>query len=224
MPAPFFSVVLPTYNRAHLLSRAVESVFAQTDGDWELIVVDDGSTDNTAALLNDLESRDVRVHGVNRPHSGLALSRNAGIAASSGNYVTFLDSDDAYAPDHLRVRHDYLLQHPEIELLHGGVTVIGDEYVADKFNPSKKIHLRDCVIGGTFVVARDLLARLGGWAIADYGDDNAFFSKAVAAGARIATIDAPTYRYYRGEADSLCTIAELEGMEGVRKFQGRSSL
>lgn len=221
MAAPFFSIVLPTFNRAHLLRRAVSSVVAQTFHDWELVLVDDGSTDDTPALLQQLVADDPRIRILSRTHSGLAATRAAGIAASTGAYITFIDSDDEYAPDHLRLRHAFLLAYPEIELLHGGVKVIGDPYVADKFDSTKKIHLNECVIGGTFVIARGLIERVGGWSNADYGDDNAFFQAALAAGAAIATINAETYVYYRGEADSLCTIVETQGMAAARKFQGR---
>ena len=104
--------------------------------------------------------------------------------------------------------------------MHGGVVVIGDAFVADKFNPTQMIPLRDCVIGGTFVIARRLLDRIP-WPIEPYGDDNAFYHQAVAAGAMITSIDSPTYIYYRGESDSLCSIVEAGGIEAAVKFQGQ---
>lgn len=92
---PLVSVIIPAYNRADLLPRAMQSVLAQTFADWELIVVDDGSTDGTqeaAARFADPRVRVVR-HDRNR---GLSAARNSGIAHSRGEYVAFLDSDDEW--------------------------------------------------------------------------------------------------------------------------------
>lgn len=216
----FFTIVLPTFNRARLLPRAIQSVLAQEDTSWELIVVDDGSSDNTAALVEEYRSRDARIRLVSCTHRGLAQSRAAGIAAACGEYITFIDSDDEYAPSHLHLRHNVLRAFPNIELVHGGVVVIGDAFVADKFNPTQMIPLSDCVIGGTFVIARRLLDRIP-WPIEPYGDDNTFYHHAVSAGAMITSIDSPTYIYYRGETDSLCSIVAAGGLEAAVKFQGQ---
>ena len=214
-----FSIILPTFNRAHLLSRAIDSVLKQTESSWELIIVDDGSTDTTHDLGTQFTMHEGRIKYVFHSHRGLALSRAAGIAAASGEYVTFIDSDDEYAPDHLSQRRAYLESHPDVDLLHGGVKIIGDPYVADKFDPTKKIHISNCVVGGTFVIRGSLIERIGGWPNVPYGDDNAFYEKALAAGRIIAMIESPTYIYYRGEEDSLCAIAEKSGIAGVVKFQ-----
>lgn len=99
-PPPLVSVILPTYNRLHYLQRAVASVFAQTQGNWELIVVDDGSTDGTTAYV--LALADPRVRCITRPHCGNpAQVRNVGIAASRGAWLAFLDSDDIWEPEKL---------------------------------------------------------------------------------------------------------------------------
>ncbi len=97
---PAVSVVLPTYNRAHTLDRAVGSVLGQTFGDLELIIVDDGSTDDTGAVVsgfNDPRIRYVR-HDVNR---GANVARNTGIKLSRGEYLAFQDSDDEWLPEKL---------------------------------------------------------------------------------------------------------------------------
>ncbi len=97
---PLVSVIIPTYNRAHLLGRAIQSVLDQTFEDYELIVVDDASTDDTEEIVNafsDPRLRYVR-HGENR---GAPAARNTGIQVSNGAYVGFLDSDDAWHPEKL---------------------------------------------------------------------------------------------------------------------------
>jgi glycosyltransferase involved in cell wall biosynthesis len=97
---PLVSVIIPTYNRAHTIERALQSIAAQTLQDFEIIVVDDASTDNTAAVVE--QFNDPRVlylrHEDNR-HAGAA--RNTGMAAATGQYIAFLDSDDAWLPEKL---------------------------------------------------------------------------------------------------------------------------
>ena len=94
------SVILPTFDRAELLPRSIGSVLAQTDGHLELIVVDDGSSDDTEGVVARLA--DPRVRYLRLPENrGLPAARNAGIAIARGEYVAFQDSDDVWAPDKL---------------------------------------------------------------------------------------------------------------------------
>lgn len=102
-PSPFFSVVVPAYNREALVGTSIQSVLAQTSADWELIVVDDGSTDNTAAVVRTFT--DPRIRYVYQPNAERSAARNNGIAHARGRYITFLDSDDYFLPgrlEHLR--------------------------------------------------------------------------------------------------------------------------
>ena len=94
------SVVVPTYNRALALRRAVDSVLAQVHRDLELIVVDDGSTDGTRELLAGAYGDDKRLRYQYQPHAGAASARNAGLDLAKGGYVAFLDSDDSWKPWH----------------------------------------------------------------------------------------------------------------------------
>jgi len=99
--SPTVSVILPTYNRAHLLDRAVQSVLNQSFNDWELIIIDDGSADHTADIINGYKDKRIVLlrHRYNR---GDAASRNTGIRASKGQWIAFQDSDDVWLPDKLR--------------------------------------------------------------------------------------------------------------------------
>lgn len=107
---PDVAVVIPTYNRARYLRAAVESVLAQTYADLELIVVDDGSTDETRDYLSSVQDRRLRV--VRLPHGGKpARARNAGITLASGRYVAFLDSDDLWVPEKLAAQIRALRAH-----------------------------------------------------------------------------------------------------------------
>ncbi len=216
---PFFSIILPTFNRAHRVARAIESVLAQAFTDWELIIVDDGSRDNTFEIIRPFVLKDERIRYHYARNHGLAIARNTGIQMSHGRYITFLDSDDEYLPEHLQIRAEYLDVHPEVELLHGGVEVIGPNRVADKHDPSKQIPISECVIGGTFFIRSDLAERLQGFHDVVYGDDADFFARVEKSGAVIDKINVPTYCYNRMESDSLTAIAGREGIEGIAKFR-----
>jgi glycosyltransferase involved in cell wall biosynthesis len=104
------SVVIPTYNRGRVVVEAIESALAQTHRDLEVIVVDDGSTDDTAERVGRM--RDARVRYLRRPHSGVSAARNAGIAAATGDLVAFLDSDDLWKPDKVEAEIAALARYP----------------------------------------------------------------------------------------------------------------
>jgi glycosyltransferase involved in cell wall biosynthesis len=107
---PLVSVIMPTFNRADTIQRAIRSVQAQTFADWELIVVDDGSTDNTVALI---EGCDPRLKILRQENQGAVGARNAGLRASAGSYIAFLDSDDEWLPHHLELCASFLSEFPE---------------------------------------------------------------------------------------------------------------
>lgn len=205
MSKPYFSIILPTYNRARLLPRAIASVLEQDYRDWELLVVDDGSTDETSALVEDFIQREKRIRFFPRVHEGLVPTRNFAVAESRGSYVAFIDSDDEYKPGHLKLHHDYLLQHPQVQMLYGKVEVIGDPYVPDMQDLSKKIDVRDCVQIGTFFIERDLLSSVGGFPKVEFGEDYALFQKLKSQRVYISESPFMTYRYYRTESDSICS-------------------
>jgi glycosyltransferase involved in cell wall biosynthesis len=106
---PLVSVIMPTFNRADTIRRAIRSVQEQTFTDWELIVVDDGSTDNTVALI---EGCDPRLKLIRQENQGTAGARNAGLSASAGSYIAFLDSDDEWLPHHLELCVSFLEAFP----------------------------------------------------------------------------------------------------------------
>lgn len=107
------SVVIPTYNRAGPVVDAVRSVLAQRFEDFELIVVDDGSTDDTAARLAAIP--DVRLRYVRGSHAGVSAARNLGVRRATGSLVSFLDSDDQWCPDKLACEVAVLAEHPDVD-------------------------------------------------------------------------------------------------------------
>ncbi|HET9658552.1 MAG TPA: glycosyltransferase family 2 protein, partial [Kineosporiaceae bacterium] len=100
---PLVSVITPVRNRATQVLTAIASVQAQTLTDWELLVVDDGSTDRTAQAVELVAAADRRIRLLRRPHGGVSAARNAGIAAARGRYIAFLDSDNQWTPHFLQL-------------------------------------------------------------------------------------------------------------------------
>lgn len=199
---PVVSIIMTSYNRADVISRAIDSVFRQTFETWELIVVDDGSTDDTFGIVNAFVMKDRRVRYLKHANRKPALSLNAGLHASSGQYVTILCSDDEYESDHLALRLVFFEKHPDVDFIHGGVRIIGDEYVKDKNDLTKNIHLSQCAIGGTFFGRRDVFFDVGGFAYVWYSGDANFLEK-VSARFSVAKVDFPTYVYHRETLGSI---------------------
>ena len=126
---PTVSVIIPTFNRKTLVREAIASVRSQTYTDYEVIVVDDGSSDGTVAYLGSLN---LPVQILEQQNSGVASARNLGIKASLGRLIAFLDSDDLWLPDKLQTQVTYLQTHPEMGL------VYCDEYITDGGKDSGK--------------------------------------------------------------------------------------
>jgi glycosyltransferase involved in cell wall biosynthesis len=200
---PFFSVIISTYNRGHLLKRALDSLIAQTETDWEGIIVDDESTDDTYSQIGNYLRSYKKIKYFRKKHSGEVLTKNAGIGYSRGKYISFLDSDDEYDHDHLKYRLAVIKSDPTVRFLHGGVRIIGNQWVPDRFDYSRKINLNDCVIGGTFFIERSTLLRLNGFREILLGTDADLYDRAVKGGIAMKEIKVPTYIYHHENEDSI---------------------
>lgn len=105
---PFFSIIIPTYNRAHLLEETISYIQSQELNDWECIIVDDGSTDETKQVSQKLIQKDDRISYVYQNNAERSVARNNGASSAKGDYLIFLDSDDAFAPNYLKELQLYL--------------------------------------------------------------------------------------------------------------------
>ncbi len=114
--SPLVSAVIATYNRRQYVQQAIESVLNQTYPHFELIVIDDGSTDGTGSLIQ--EKYGERIHYIYQENSGRSEARNHGMDVSKGKYIAFLDSDDMWKPEKLAHQIAFMEQHPEYELTH----------------------------------------------------------------------------------------------------------
>lgn len=200
---PFFSVIITTYNRSALLKRALDSLIAQTETEWEAIIVDDGSTDNTTSLIKPYLENGNKIKYVYQKNAGYAMAKNTGVFLSKGKFITFLDSDDEYMPTHLETRKTILEKNPEVQFLHGGVKVIGSQYVPDRFDFNKMIPLSECEIGGTFFIKREVAVSFNGFKKMQLGSDGDFFERINKAGINIMKTQIPTYIYHRENANSI---------------------
>ena len=118
------SVVIPTYNTGHLISDAVESVLNQSYRRVEVVVVDDGSTDNTRQVVAAISDKDPRVNYVYQENKGLGGARNTGIYRARGDYLAFLDADDVFLPSKLKIQANMLDANPDLGLVAGGHRVV----------------------------------------------------------------------------------------------------
>ncbi|MBN1928798.1 MAG: glycosyltransferase family 2 protein [Chlorobiaceae bacterium] len=199
---PAISVILPTFDRSALLAEAIGSVVAQSFTEWELIVVDDGSSDDTFAVVDAFVHEHANIRYMKHSNRKAALSRNAGIQASFGRYVTFIDSDDRYLPGHLESRFLMMEAMPEVQLLSGGFAIEGDPWVRDRNDPERWIHVSECIAGATMFGRRELFLELGGFRALDYAEDTDLWERA-AQQHRVLKIEQPESYLYRRSPDSI---------------------
>jgi glycosyltransferase involved in cell wall biosynthesis len=163
---PLISVIIPTYNRQGFLLQAVESVFKQTFSDYELIVIDDGSTDGTGEGLKPYENRLQYIYRENR---GVSAARNTGLQAARGDWIAFLDSDDYWLPAKLETQVRFFAENPqalicqteEIWIRHGrrvNPHKKHRKFSGDIFSPS----LIRCIVSPSAVmIRREFLNQIG---------------------------------------------------------------
>lgn len=161
---PLVSVILPTWNRAATVGTAVASIQAQDYPHWELLVVDDGSLDDTALVVGSLASRDDRIRLVSRPHSGVSAARNAGLTEASGRYVAFLDSDKAWHPTFLSTMVAFLEDGEHGAAVAGCAVHFGDHLVYRTAQATpESLRVANSVDQTAIVARRELLQQVGGF-------------------------------------------------------------
>ena len=164
------SVIIPTFNRADTILRAVDSVLAQSYKDFELIVIDDGSSDNTYHVLSPYIERN-QLHYFKQENKGVSAARNYAVKKSNGHWISFLDSDDSWLPHKLETQVDYINSNPSCSLVHGEEIWIRN---GKRVNPKKKhaksggdIFVRSlelCLISPSAVILRrELFDHMGGF-------------------------------------------------------------
>lgn len=167
-PAPLVSVVIPAYNSARTITATIQSALAQTVGELEVIVVDDGSSDETVASVEAIG--DPRVRIVRRENGGAAAARNSGIRAARGRWVALLDADDLWLPEKLERQLAVLESDPAVRAVQSGAYFVDDElnvlYVRRCFQPQDNLltflRFQNMPnVASTWMVEREKLIEIG---------------------------------------------------------------
>jgi len=171
MSKPFFSVIIPTFNRRHVLSRAIDSVLNQSFKDFELIIVDDGSSDETQTYLDTI--KDLQVFKTIKPEepSGVSVARNVGVANANANWICFLDSDDEWMTQKLEKQYRWIKENPGARLVYGQERWVRNSKRVNKMNKHTKgggdlfeRSIELCLIGcSTVCLEKSLINELGGF-------------------------------------------------------------
>jgi glycosyltransferase involved in cell wall biosynthesis len=221
---PFISVIIPTYNRASLLPRALGSVLAQTFADFEVVVVDDGSTDETRQVVESLA--DARVRYIYQENSGRPIACNTGVAQSGARYVTFLDSDDEALPTWLH-RFASVIEGTASVVVCCGLIFLSERYGVTKIELPRRYgshldHQRGLFRAGTFAVRRDVFDAAGGFARGAVRLNNTELALRLvplctSKGWRIESVDEPLVKVHRGERLPDYASGMLQGVSYILK-------
>lgn len=190
------SIIIPAYNQAPYVATAIQSVQSQTYADWELIVVDDGSTDETAEVVRPYADG-TRIRYVHQANKGLPGARNTGIRHATADYLAFLDADDWYHPEKLAEQVRHLREYPDVGLSYTSrIDVAQDGSVLNLRRAPAAVTLRELVLGYPFVI-NDILVRrrwvteVGGFdeSFRLNSEDRDFYLRLALAGCRFGRVD-----------------------------------
>lgn len=206
MSGPLVSVLMSVYNGDQFLCEAVESILCQTLRDLELIVVNDGSTDTTAKMLDEYQHKDPRVRVFHQEHAGLVESLNRGAGFARGKYIARMDADDVSLRDRLMLQVDFLERNPEVGVVGGAMEVInttGKSAAPDR-HPCEDQEIKLALLQGdiplahpTILMRKDVLVSVGGYrkVVLDAEDYDLWLR--VADYSKLANLDVPVLKYRR---------------------------
>lgn len=161
---PFFSIIIPTYNRAHCIRQAIDSVLHQSYEDFEVIVVDDGSTDDSFEQVSNIDDR--RLRYLKQHNQGVTIARNHAASIATGEYLLFLDSDDTLKPEAL-FNHHRVLQNNRNDLSFSDVERKNirtrQSIIISARNPYRGESSMGLFLAGAFCIRRSLFKQLGGY-------------------------------------------------------------
>ncbi|MGB3166442.1 MAG: glycosyltransferase family A protein [Alteraurantiacibacter sp.] len=198
---PAISLILPIYNGERFLADALESILAQNFTNFELICVDDCSSDSTPAILRDYAARDSRVRVLtNESNMKLPASLNRGFAAAHGKWLSWTSDDNLLLPDTLATLADAMARHKNVDIVHADYRIIDEAGTRQKLvttGPAQDVVI-DNVIGCCFLYRREVDAKLGGYDEMLFGvEDYDFWLRAHAAGFTFHRIERELYLYRR---------------------------
>ena len=161
---PKITIILPTYNGQQYIRESVESIINQTFKDWELIIVNDCSTDDTGSIISEYEKSDARIKIVNNAvNKKLPGSLNVGFKQATGEYLTWTSDDNMYLPDALKIMNEYLDKNPQQIMVRARYSVINESeellYDADEYDQDIA-YVRNCV-GACFLYRKEVIEKIG---------------------------------------------------------------
>jgi glycosyltransferase involved in cell wall biosynthesis len=228
-PAPAVSVIIPAYGVTQYIAETLDSVFAQTYREFEIIVVNDGCWES-AALEIALRPYRERIVYIRKENGGVSSARNAGIRAARAPLVALLDGDDAWLPDFLAIQTDYLRSHPHTDIVYSNGAIFDDTRLAGRsvmeFSPSRgevtfeSLVSCRCSVNLSSVVARKaVILAVGGFDESlRRAEDFDLWIRAAHAGVRVSYHEQSLYRYRRRAASlSADSVAMREA--GLRVFE-----
>jgi glycosyltransferase involved in cell wall biosynthesis len=204
---PLISIILTTYNRSHSVVAALLSVLNQTYKNFEVIIVDDGSTDGTQELIKPfLTDLRIKYHFTN--NQGQTNATNNGLKIASGDWFAFLDSDDEYYSNHIELLVKKMIENTHVDLVISTfelITHIKNPVVVDFYNPTQRISLSEikCCLGCMFV-SKNAIFKLNGFSEKLLDID--FFNRFTHAGFKYIRQETPTYKYYFGRFDDSVSL------------------
>lgn len=150
MEKPLLSIIVPVYNMEDTLDKCVQSIVSQSFEDWEMLLVDDGSTDKSSGMCDDWAQKDTRIKVIHKENGGLSSARNAGIDIAKGEYVTFVDSDDYINDGTYESVMSVLMKHADIGIMEYSMKSIGYERLylnyEDKIYPDGKTYWQGAMV------------------------------------------------------------------------------
>jgi glycosyltransferase involved in cell wall biosynthesis len=224
---PTVSVIIPTYNSATLVTAAVESALAQTVQPSEVIIIDDGSTDDTRQRLSTY-----RVRYLHQPNQGVAAARNLGLRQASGDLIAFLDADDVWHPRKLELQIAAIEADPELLLLGTSVFDWPAEQPASvnragviKPMPWRKLAVKNHLVTSSIIVRRTALTRTGDFDTALHGPEDHDLWLRLAEMGTVATLDLPLtgYRQVPGSLSRQATTMRAGMRQILRKLDHRNA-
>ena len=218
------SIIMPSYNAEAFLERAVRSVFAQTCGNWRLIIIDDGSTDNTLSLAQSLAASNERIRVIHQANAGQANATNTGITAAQTEWVACVDADDELDPHWAELLSKAVNDYPGSVLYGSNLLIISADHPAGipcfPDNGPATVNLAEFLAEQRFSnngawMRRDLWKQLGGFRDASYSEDYDLIIRALLQGSAY-SIPEPLYIYHtehegrKSDTALLQTIAVME--------------
>ena len=129
---PAISCVLPVYNCEEYLKESIQSILKQTFRDFELIIINDGSTDSSSAIIEEMRLCDDRITVLNQENEGIVVALNRGLAISRGLFIARMDGDDIAAPDRFKIQYEFLRRYPDVVVVGGlarGIDGLGNRII-----------------------------------------------------------------------------------------------